>query len=304
MRQRRRGSRRNGSKSVNRAGVRFPAPHCHGRAISSASRKQRTLAGTNWRVGSRACTRSGSQTWSGSRRLSEPASTAARVKLAVTRNTPWPASAACSRIWAFELTSLAFCTARCSGLPPGGVIAQAASLGPASSGSLCEILERARLAEPFQQRGRGEQPALEREHPADDDPGRGQRRFQHREHDVVVLGDRIDDLVLDVDPDGQIRIALHQFAGDGSGVMRAEFVRRFDAQRAGDGAAHRQRFAPGLVQCDEQRLHPPIDRVAGIGQAQMPRGALDQPQAEIGLPAAALQHSGSIWDGRARARRR
>ena len=33
------------------------------------------------------------------------------------------------------LTSLAFSTVRCSALPPGGVIAHAVSLGPASSGS-------------------------------------------------------------------------------------------------------------------------------------------------------------------------
>ena len=73
-------------------------------------------------------------------------------------------------------------------------------------------------------------------------------------------------------------------------MVRAEFVRRLDAQRAGDGAAHRQRLAMRIVQRNEQRLDPLIDGVAGIGQAQMARGALDQPQAEIGFPAAALQH--------------
>ncbi len=36
-----------------------------------------------------------------------------------------------------------------------------------------------------------------------------------------------------------------------------------------------------IVQRNEQRLDPLIDGVAGIGQAQMARGALDQPQAEI-----------------------
>jgi hypothetical protein len=37
------------------------------------------------------------------------------------------------------------------------------------------------------------------------------------------------------------------------------------------------------MQRDEQRLDPAIDRVAGIGQPQMPRAALDQPQAEMGF---------------------
>ena len=65
-----------------------------------------------WRAGSNACTLSGSQTWSGRIHRSNPASTAALVKLAVTRNTPWPASAACNRMSAFELTSRGFSTAR------------------------------------------------------------------------------------------------------------------------------------------------------------------------------------------------
>jgi len=65
--------------------------------------------------------------------------------------------------------------------------------------------------------------------------------------------------------------------------MRAEFVRRLDAQRAGDRARHRQRLAVGVVQRREQRTHLAIDRLAGIGQPQMPRGPLDQPQPEIGL---------------------
>ncbi len=38
----------------------------------------------------------------------DPAATAALVKLAVTRNTPCPASAACNLMSAFELTSRAF----------------------------------------------------------------------------------------------------------------------------------------------------------------------------------------------------
>ena len=54
-------------------------------------------------------------------------------------------------------------------------------------------------------------------------------------------------------------------------------------KRAGDRAAHRERFGLGFMQRDEQRLDPAIDRVAGIGQTQMARGALDQPQAQIGF---------------------
>ncbi len=46
---------------------------------------------------------------------------------------------------------------------------------------------------------------------------------------------------------------------------------------------HRQRLAVGVVQRGEQRPHLAIDRLAGIGQPQVPRGALDQPQPEIGL---------------------
>ena len=36
-----------------------------------------------------------------------------------------------------------------------------------------------------------------------------------------------------------------------------------------------------IVQRGEQRLYPPVDRLSGIGESQMTRGALDQPQAEI-----------------------
>ena len=105
--------------------------------------------------------------------------------------------------------------------------------------------------------------------------------LQHREYDVVVLRDRIDDLMLDIDADGEVGIARHQFAGDGTCMMRAEFIRRFDAQGARDGRVHRQRFAAGIVQRCEQRLYPAIDGLAGVGEAQMPRGALDKTQAEV-----------------------
>jgi hypothetical protein len=37
----------------------------------------------------------------------------------------------------------------------------------------------------------------------------------------------------------------------------------------------------GIVQRREQWSHPPVDGVSGIRQAQVTRGALDQPQAEI-----------------------
>ena len=55
------------------------------------------------------------------------------------------------------------------------------------------------------------------------------------------------------------------------------------------GAAHSQRLAMHIVQRNEQRLYPRIDGIAGVGETQMPRGALDQPQPEIvfqSLPAA------------------
>ena len=52
-------------------------------------------------------------------------------------------------------------------------------------------------------------------------------------------------------------------------------------KRAGDGAAHRKRLAMRIMQRGEQRFHPLVDGVAGIGEPQMTRGALDQPQAEI-----------------------
>src|SRR4051794_26297779 len=66
-------------------------------------------------------------------------------------------------------------------------------------------------------------------------------------------------------------------------MVRAELVGRLDAQRACDGAAHRQRLAMRIVQRNEQGPYPLIDGVPGVRQAQMARRALDQPQAEIGF---------------------
>ena len=66
-----------------------------------------------------------------------------------------------------------------------------------------------------------------------------------------------------------------------AGVVGAEFVRRFDAKGAGDGAVDGQRLAMGIVQRRKQRLDALVDGFAGIGQAQVARRAFDQPQAEI-----------------------
>lgn len=48
-------------------------------------------------------------------------------------------------------------------------------------------------------------------------------------------------------------------------------------QGACDGAAHGQRLAVRIVECNEKRLHPLIDRLSGIRQAQMTGGAFNQP---------------------------
>jgi len=78
-------------------------------------------------------------------RRSEPLSTAARVKLAVTRNTPCPANAACSLICAFELTGLVLSAGQMLDDAvgrrhrPGHVVRTRQERKP------CQVLQRARL---------------------------------------------------------------------------------------------------------------------------------------------------------------
>jgi hypothetical protein len=142
-----------------------------------------------------------------------------------------------------------------------------------------------RLAVHREQRGRGEERALEREHAPHDDGRRRQAAFQHREHDVVALLERVDGGMLDVDLHPQLGVARHQLARHRPEVVGAELVGRGDAQGAGHRLALRQRIGVRLAQAVQQRADAVVERLAGLGQAHAARGALEEPRLQGGLEA-------------------
>lgn len=135
----------------------------------------------------------------------------------------------------------------------------------------------------FSSRAGGEDPAREAEHVARDAAAVGQVAVEVREHDVVAAVERVDAAVLDVDVDAQVRIAREHLAGHGAEVMRAELVRRRNAQAPGDGVAACRGVGAHLAQALEHGRRVLVERLAGLGGAHAPRRALQQARPELAL---------------------
>ncbi len=99
--------------------------------------------------------------------------------------------------------------------------------------------------------------------------------------DIEALLDQIDAAIVQPQVKRQLRIATEELRNRIGQLRQRQRHRRADTQRAGRLALHRTERAVGLVQVVKDLCNLRVVLLAGLGQTQPARGAVEQPRRQM-----------------------